>query len=58
MNKIIHSEMVTTLVKSGALILEQMTPEKADAIHAAIGVADQAACCRCREKARHLQQAA
>lgn len=37
-----HSDMVTALVKSGALILEQMTPQKADAMHAAIGVAGEA----------------
>lgn len=42
MTQIVHSEMVTALVKSGALILEQMTPEKADAMHAAIGVAGEA----------------
>lgn len=34
-----HAEMVTALVKPGADILAQMTPEKADMMHAAIGVA-------------------
>jgi len=37
-----HATMVTALVKSGSLIVEQMTANKADAWHAATGVAGEA----------------
>ena len=42
MDKVKHSEMVTTLVKPGDAILASMTPDKADMMHAAIGVAGEA----------------
>lgn len=34
-----HSDMVRQLKKKGELIIEQMTPEKADLLHMAVGVA-------------------
>lgn len=34
-----HSDMVRQLKKDGALIVTQMTPEKADLLHMAVGVA-------------------
>ena len=37
-----HAEMVRTLVKPGAAILEQLDPSKVDAMHAAIGIAGEA----------------
>jgi NTP pyrophosphatase (non-canonical NTP hydrolase) len=39
---ILHSEMVTALVKSGEAILETLTPAKAHALHMAAGVAGEA----------------
>lgn len=37
-----HPELVTALVKPGAAILETLSPEKADLLHAAVGVSGEA----------------
>lgn len=42
MTKIIHSEMVTGLAKSGALIKEEMTPTEAHNIHMIMGISGEA----------------
>lgn len=38
MTQIKHSEMVTTLVKSGDAIISSLTPEKAHVLHMAVGI--------------------
>lgn len=38
-DKIIHSEMVTALVKPGEAIVSEMTPEKAHMLHMVLGLA-------------------
>lgn len=39
MNEITYRDMVRQLKKSGDMIVHQMTPEKADLLHMAVGVA-------------------
>ena len=37
-----HSKMVTGLVKPGADIISTLTPQKADALHMAVGISGEA----------------
>lgn len=38
----LHSDMVRTLVKNPVDLVEQMTPEKADLVHASMGISGEA----------------
>lgn len=40
--KIVFEEMVAALVKDGALILQEMTPQQADLLHMSVGVSGEA----------------
>ena len=40
--KIVFEEMVAALVKDGALILQEMTPQQADLLHMGVGVSGEA----------------